>query len=121
MKIAVASSGRWLESKVDAHTGRASCFIVYDTNLESYEIIDNWQCHECHHWKGVKSTNMLTEADVDVVIVQKIGPNAFRKLANAQIRVFFIEEDTVVRAIRRFREGTLSEATEANCDGHSHL
>ncbi len=121
MKIAVASSGRWLESTVDFHTGRAACFIIYDTDSETHEAIDNWKCTECVHWAGLKSSNILIEAGVETMIVRNIGPNTFRRLLNAQIDIYYAEEITVVRAIRLFRDGKLSVALEYNCAGHSHL
>ena len=121
MKIAVASSGRWLESSVDFHTGRAACFIVYDTDEEDYKVIDNWKCTECAHWAGLQSANTIIDADVDTVIVRNIGPNTFRRFKNTNIDVFYTGETTVVRAIRRFRDGELTEAQEGNCTGHPHL
>lgn len=121
MKVAVASSGQWLDSMVDEHFGRARCFIVYDTSQDSHEVIDNWQCLECVHWAGTKSVDRLAQAGVSSVIVRYIGPNAFRMLAQAGIDVLFTEESSVVDAVRRFREGKLLPAKAPNCNGHKHL
>jgi len=120
MKIAVASSGKWLASNVDFHTGRAECFIVYDTGEESFAVIDNWLCTECVHWAGHQAATELIDAGIEAVIVRNIGPNTFRRLTDQNISIFYTEETTVVKAIRRFREGKLSLADEPNCFGHVH-
>jgi predicted Fe-Mo cluster-binding NifX family protein len=120
MRIAVASSGEWLDSVVDYHTGRAAFFILYDTDQESCEAIDNWRCIKILHWAGSRAVKLLVEARTQAVIVRHIGPCAFRRLSDANISVFLADEDTVVRAIRRFREGELAVAEEPNCHGHSH-
>lgn len=121
MKIAVASSGRWLESDVDYHTGRAACFVLYDTQTETFEVLDNWKCMECVHWAGVNSANRIVAMDADVVIVRHIGPNTFRAFLTANVHVFYTKEMSVVQAIRQFREGKLPPAIEFNCAGHGHL
>lgn len=121
MKVAVASSGRWLASDVDFHTGRAFCFIVYDTDSETYDVLDNWTCTECLHWAGLKTAETLIRAGVSTVIVRNIGPNTFRSLVKAGITIFYTEQLSVVKAIRLYREGALSKAREHNCAGHPHL
>jgi len=120
MKIAVASSGKWLDSIVDFHTGRAAFFVVYDTKQENYEAIDNWLSIKCLHWAGSRAVNLLVEAGAQAVIVRHIGPRAFRRLLEAKITVFYVDEDTVVNSIRAFREGELSAAKKPNCNGHAH-
>jgi predicted Fe-Mo cluster-binding NifX family protein len=121
VRIAVAASGRWLDSIVDYHTGRACCFILYDTDLESHEVFDNRRCSGYRHWAGSHAANVLIESGANVVIVRNIGPVTFRSLANADIDVLIVEEVPVVRAIRLFRDGRLSKAKGPNCQGHSHL
>ena len=121
MKVAIASTGKWLDSMVDRHTGRAACFVFYDTDLESHEAIHNLRCNKCRHWAGSQTSDILVNYGVDAVIVSKIGPCAFRKLSSAQIPVFLVDEIPVVSAIRRLRDGELTRVEEPNCKGHSHL
>lgn len=121
MKIGVASNGKWLESEVDYHTGRAHCFILYDTDTETFEVIDNWKCMECVHWAGLQSANALIEIGVEAAIVRNIGPNTFRALVDANIDIYYVGETTVVKAIRLLREGALERAEKSNCAGHPHL
>jgi len=122
MKLAVTSFGSSLDSPVDLHTGRAASLILYDTEEESHDVIYNWHHTQLLHWAGSNTTRTLIEARVDAVIVRQIGPCAFRALSDAGIQVWVVEEETtVVRAIRRFREGKLSLAEGPNCKGHDHL
>lgn len=121
MRIAVASSGRWLDSIVDLHAGRAACFILYDTDQESFKVIDNLRCTGCKHWAGSHTANNLIESKANAVIVRNIGPNTFNMLITAKIDVCYVDDISVAKAVKRFREGKLSKAKESNCDGHSHL
>jgi predicted Fe-Mo cluster-binding NifX family protein len=120
MKIAVASSGKWLDCAVDEHTGRAAFFIVYDTDQETFEAVENWDSRECIHWAGPRTAEALARVDADALVVRRIGPSAFRKLTDAGIDVYFVDAVTAVDAIRRFREGTLPRAEAPNCPGHGH-
>ena len=120
MKIAVAAFGRWLESEVDQHTGRALSFVLYDTEEESFQVFENWRSSQCIHWAGSSAANDLVKAGADAVIVRNIGPCAFRVFQEARIPVYLVEDTTVVQAIRQMREGALKTADEPNCDGHIH-
>jgi len=121
MILAVAASGKWLDSIVDNHTGRAACFVLYDTEHESHEVIDNLHCTGWSHWAGSLTARRLVGAGVQAVIVHRIGPVAFRYLVNSSIDVFYVDKIPVVNAIRRFREGGMSPAERPNCRGHAHL
>lgn len=121
MKIAIASSGKWLESFVDSHTGRAPFFVVYDTDEESYDVIDNSFCLRCLHWAGAQTATILTNTPVDVIVVYRIGPCAYRWFHNAKVPIYHTERTSVVRAVRCFREGMLQTINAPNCKGHSHI
>ena len=121
MKIAVASSGRWIESEVDPHAGRAACFIVYDTEDESHEVVENWRNERLPHWAGSSAMQALVDAGADAFVVRKIGPNAFRVVSEAAIDVYVAAEGRIVEAIRSLREGKLEKLDAPNCQGHPHL
>jgi predicted Fe-Mo cluster-binding NifX family protein len=120
MKVAIASSGNGLESTVDSHTGRAACFIVYDTEQECFEVIDNLEACHCLHWTGTKTATILNNIGVGAIVTRRIGPSAYRQLTRLGIEIFFADESRVVDALRRFREGALERVTAPNCKGHEH-
>lgn len=120
MRIAIAASGKWLDSDVDSHTGRAPFFIVYDEDDEDYKVIDNSSRYRCQHWAGSHTAKMLVEASVDVVLVRRIGPCAHRWFKNAEVPIFCTPNTSIAKAVRRFREGSLPPIDEPNCQGHFH-
>ena len=121
MKIAIAASGKWLESLLDEHTGRAHFFVVYETENESFEVIDNWNSVECIHWAGPRTVKRLVDTGaIDALIVRHIGPAAFRMFSEARVDVFYAPELTVADAIKRQRQGELPLAQAPNCHGHQH-
>ncbi len=120
MKIAIAASGKWLDSYVDLNTGRAPFFIVYDEDEEDFEVIDNSSRFRCKHWAGSQTAKALVESRVDAVLVRQIGPCAYRCFKNAAIPVYHTPKTTIVKAVKRFREGALLPIEKPNCEGHSH-
>ena len=120
MMIAVAASGKWLDAAVDSHTGRSPFFILYDTGEESFQVIDNSRRYRCQHWAGSQTAQMLSDSSIDVIIVRRIGPCAYRWFQNAGIPVFTTTETSIVKAIRDFREGMLTAIDMPNCEGHYH-
>ncbi len=105
---------------VDDHTGRSPFFIIYDTDTEGFEAIDNWRVGECLHWAGPKAVALLARAGTRAMLVKRIGPSAFRRFGDAQIDVFYAGTVTVVDAIKLFRLGCLPRASAPNCRGHDH-
>ncbi|MDX9763099.1 MAG: NifB/NifX family molybdenum-iron cluster-binding protein, partial [Desulfomonilia bacterium] len=43
MKVAFSTSGNTLNDPLDRRFGRAPKFLVYDTQTESFEVVDNEQ------------------------------------------------------------------------------
>jgi len=122
MKIAVASTGSSINSEVDPHTGRARCFVIYDTGKEDFVVYDNWRVKECQHWAGSRAADILESLGVDAIILRNIGPCAFRRLSGTSIGLYQAPLGSrVVEAIRGFREHELSLVEAPNCTGHNHL
>jgi predicted Fe-Mo cluster-binding NifX family protein len=56
---------------------------------------------------------------VQVVLTDHCGPNAFRALQAAGIRVYTgLKGGSVCEAVERFKAGALQEATAADVQGH---
>ncbi len=48
MKVAITSSGKELTSIPDKRFGCCNCFVIYDTENDSVEVVDNpnWELNE---------------------------------------------------------------------------
>jgi predicted Fe-Mo cluster-binding NifX family protein len=118
MKVAVTSQGKEPDSPIDPRFGRAKFLVVADTQTESFEFHDNSQNLNAAQGAGIQTGQNIANLGVDAVITGNVGPNAFRTLSAAEIRVFLAQKQTVQQAIDLFKEGKLKEVDQANVEGH---
>ena len=118
MKIAITSSGDTLNSEVDPRFGRAKWLIVVDTETGKSETHDNTVNFNAAQGAGIQTGQNIANLDVDAVITGNVGPNAFRTLTAAKVKIFLAEKQTVQQAIDSFKAGKLKEVDQANVEGH---
>jgi predicted Fe-Mo cluster-binding NifX family protein len=118
MKIAVTSQGKKLEDPVDSRFGRAANFLVFDTETNDFQVVDNTPNLNVAQGAGIQAAETLSRLGVETLITGHCGPNAFRVLSAAGIKVFSTDAPTVAAALERFRSGKLTEANSADVEGH---
>ena len=118
MKVAVTAQGRDLGSQIDQRFGRAEFLIIADTDAGGFEIHDNTVNLNAAQGAGIQTGQNIVNLDVDAVITGNVGPNAFKTLSAAKVKVFLAEEQTVQQAIDSFKAGKLKEVDQANVEGH---
>ena len=118
MKIALTASGETLESPVDPRFGRAPKFIIYDTESGEFEAVDNSQNMNAASGAGIQAAQNVSELGPEVLLTGHCGPNAFRTLSVAGIKVIVGAEGTVAEAIEQFKAGTLKPAETPDVEGH---
>jgi predicted Fe-Mo cluster-binding NifX family protein len=118
MKVAVTSQGQELSSEVDPRFGRARRLIVVDIETDQFQVHDNTVNLNAVQGAGIQTGKNVSNLDVDAVITGNVGPNAFKTLSAARIRVFLADKQTVRQAIDLFKEGKLKEVEQANVEGH---
>ena len=118
MKIAVTSQGQELSSQVDPRFGRAKWLIVADTETIKSEAHDNTVNLNAAQGAGIQTGQNIANLDVDAVVTGNVGPNAFRTLSAAGVKVFLADKQTVRQAIDSFKAGKLKEVEQANVEGH---
>jgi predicted Fe-Mo cluster-binding NifX family protein len=118
MKIAVTSQGQELSSEIDPRFGRAKWLIVVDTETGKYQAHDNTVNLNASQGAGIQTGQNIAALDVDAVITGNVGPNAYRTLSAAKVKVFLADEQTVQQAIDSFKSGKLKEVGQANVEGH---
>jgi len=107
MKIAIASTGKELSSRVDPRFGRAKFIIIYDTTKENFEVIDNSATSRQTGGAGVKTAEEVAAKRVDYVISQNFGPNALQVLKAANIKPAVFSDGTVAEAIEQVQRNQL--------------
>lgn len=121
MKVAVTAQGPELTSRVDPHFGRAKQFVVVDTETGRAEAVDNVQNVNAAHGAGIQAAQAMSRQGVSVVLTGNCGPNAFRTLAAAGIKVCVGAAGSVGEAVEAFKAGRLTPADAANADPHAGI
>ncbi len=118
MKIAVTSKGTDLDSEVDPRFGRAAYIIIVDTETLEFEAVDNADNVNALKGAGIQAASTVSEKGAGVLLTGHCGPNAFRTLDAAKIKVANDASGTIREAVNAFKDGKLSFADKANVDGH---
>lgn len=118
MKIAISTLGDSIESLVDRRFGRASNFIIYDLDNGTYEVVDNKANFNSTQGAGIQAAQTVARYGVGAVITGNVGPNAYRTLSAAGIKIYCKDGGTVQEAIEDFKSGKLQSADGANVEGH---
>jgi len=120
MKIAITSTGAKLEDKVDPRFGRCHYFILFDTETNKYEAVENTGAQGMGG-VGIQSGQIMADKGVKTVLTGSCGPNAFQTLQAAGIKVITGAAGTVQEAIDKFKSGKLKAISQANASAHSGM
>ena len=118
MKIAITSRGRGLDSAVDPRFGRAPWLVICDTDTGQFESHDNEQNVHALRGAGIQAAENVARHGVAFVLTGHCGPNAFRALSAAGIKVIVGVEGTIAEVVERFKRGELSPADRPDVEGH---
>jgi len=120
MKIAITSMGAELEDKVDPRFGRCHYFILFDTDTNKFEAIENTGAQGMGGI-GIQSGQIMADKEVKIVLTGSCGPNAFQTLQAAGIKVITGASGTVQQAVDKFKSGELKAISQANAAAHSGI
>jgi len=118
MKIVITSQGEDLSSAVDPRFGRAATFILYDLETDEWKAVDNAQNLNALRGAGIQAAESAAKLEAGAVVTGHCGPNAFRTLNAAGIKLYVGCEGTVAEAVEAFKAGKLQEADAADVEGH---
>ena len=118
MKIAITSQGKEFSSEMDLRFGRAKFLLVVDTETDGFEVHDNSMNLNAAQGAGIQTGQNIANLDVEAVITGNVGPNAFKTLNAANVKIFLAEKQTIAEAIDLFKTGKLKEVDQANVEGH---
>jgi predicted Fe-Mo cluster-binding NifX family protein len=118
MKILITTQGDSPDSEVDPRFGRAQHFLVYDTETDGYTAVSNTQNLYAAQGAGIQAGRTVTDTGAQAVLTGNCGPKAFRVLNEAGIKVYVGVTGTAREAVEAFKKGELTEATNANVEGH---
>ena len=118
MKIAITSTGPNLEAEMDQRFGRAQLFLIVDTETGRFTAVDNTQNLEAPQGAGIQAAGTVVDQDVEVLITGHCGPNAFKTLQAAGVKVIVGARGTNAEVVEQFKKGQLSDASSPDVEGH---
>ena len=118
MKIAISCTEKSPETDVDSRFGRAPFFAIYNTETQEFEFIDNQQTLNSPSGAGVQAAQHIVNAGVSALLTGHCGPKAFKAMNAAKIKIYTNISGAVKDAIAAFEKGELTEAAEADMEGH---
>lgn len=118
MKIAVTSTGTDLESPMDPRFGRAAYILIVDTDTLDVEVLDNTENVNAFKGAGIQAATMICDKQAEVLLTGYCGPNAFKALDAARIKVGGDVSGTVREAVAAFADGKVNLTSGPNAEGH---
>jgi predicted Fe-Mo cluster-binding NifX family protein len=118
MKIAVTSKGTDLESEVDPRFGRAPYILIVDTESMEFDAMDNGSNVNAFKGAGIQAAANVSEKGAEVLLTGFCGPNAFRTLEAAGVKVIQDISGKARDAVEAFKTQKLSYSEAPNAEGH---
>ncbi|MFT5699482.1 MAG: putative Fe-Mo cluster-binding NifX family protein [Desulforhopalus sp.] len=118
MKVAVTSKGQSLSSEIDPRFGRAPYIIIVDIDTMAFEALDNSTNVNAFKGAGIQAATMVADKGAEVLLTGYCGPNAFKTVDAAGLKVVNDISGTVQDVIARFKAGDVTYSKDANTDGH---
>ena len=118
MRVAISAQGDNLDSEVDPRFGRASHFLIVDTDTMTFEAVRNDQNLNLSQGAGIQAAQNVAEHQPEVVLTGNCGPKAFRALQAAGVKVIVGVEGKIKDVIKNFLENKYASVDEANVEGH---
>ncbi|CFX17265.1 Dinitrogenase iron-molybdenum cofactor biosynthesis [Syntrophomonas zehnderi OL-4] len=113
-KIAVCANGSDPSAVIEERFGRCTHFMVWDLNSKTFEVLNS---RESDHYNspGTSIAKRLIQAGVGSLIVGHIGPQAFKVLKQAHVRIYTgASGKSITQTIAMFEANELTELESAN-------
>jgi predicted Fe-Mo cluster-binding NifX family protein len=107
MKLFLTASGDSLSNKVDSSFGRCNYFLLYETENDKYEFVEN-KFQDAQTSVGISVAQTAIDLGAQAVISANPGPKAFNILHSAGISVYYVPEETKLKyAVNSFLKNEL--------------
>lgn len=119
MKIAISSTGKDLESEVDARFGRCSYFLIVEIEnkkIKDFKAIENTAKAQMGG-AGITAGEIVAKEKVDAIITVNLGPRAFSVFEQFGIKIYQ-GQGKIKKVVQEFLEGELKELTNATGPQH---
>lgn len=118
MKVVVTSIGGSANSQVDPRFGRASWFVLVDTETGETASVDNTTGANAAQGAGIQAAEKVSRLGAECLITGHCGPKAFRALQAAGVEVYTGASGTITEAIEKLKLHELELSTGPDVGGH---
>jgi predicted Fe-Mo cluster-binding NifX family protein len=118
MIVAVTAKGTHLSDEVDPRFGRAPYILLVNTETMQYEALDNSSNVNAFKGAGIQAATMVADKGAKVLLTGYCGPNAFKTVQAAGMKVVSDVTGTVEEAVKTFLSGNVQYSENANTEGH---
>jgi len=121
MKIVICSSGRSLESLVDARFGRCPYFAIVNSETGRFDFLEN-AAGKAFHGAGVSAAQIVVNNRAGAVLGINFGPNAVSVLQAAGVKIYVLSGKglsfTIAEALKKYQAGKARTIDQANQAPH---
>ena len=116
MKIAIASTGESLDSRISLDFGRAPFFLIIDQDSMEMTAVENPYI-EAQPCAGILVAEILAKEGVKLAIAELCGERAAQALQRAEIKLITGARGSIKEIFEKYKQGLLLDRTEpVNCD-----
>lgn len=119
MKIAMPVDEPSMTSHVSLSFGRASCFLIYDTESKESSFVDN-HASSSQGGAGIKAAQMIVDSHVNALLTPQCGENAATVMKEANIKIYKTMSDSISDNISAFNEGRIMLLAGIHAGFHGH-
>ncbi|THB70940.1 MAG: dinitrogenase iron-molybdenum cofactor biosynthesis protein [Desulfobulbaceae bacterium] len=118
MKVAVSAQGPTLSDEIDPRFGRAAYFIIFDTENDEVEVLNNSVNANGFKGAGIQAATLMNDKGVNVLLTGYCGPKAFKVLEAGGVKVAGNITGSISRAITKLQAGYVSFENGPNAEAH---
>ncbi|MDD5448218.1 MAG: NifB/NifX family molybdenum-iron cluster-binding protein [Actinomycetota bacterium] len=115
MRIAISVSGNDLSAEIDPRFGRARGFLLVESEKGDFEYFTNPNV-DAAGGAGITTAQEIVDRGAEAVITGNVGPNAYRVLESAGVKVFTGASGSAQEALEDYKSGKLASAAQATVE-----
>lgn len=117
MKMCVSASSGSMDANVDPRFGRCPYFVIVDSETMEFSAVLNDSTNAAHG-AGIQAAQTVANMGVKMVITDNVGPNAFKVLSAAGIKIVIGASGSIKEAVEKYKNGQLQEISNPTVGGH---
>lgn len=119
MKIVIPVDEKDIGTNVCESFGRTPYYLIYDTDTEKSEFIDNSAAASAGG-AGIKAAQIIVDTKADALLTPRCGENAANVLEAAGVKIYKTQGTSVKDNIDAFISGKLSLLDDVHAGFHRH-